>query len=603
MKGTGTDMRSLRFIYQAFVVTFLLAWPAIAAEPSINSLPGLIEEYVADHEDVSNTYPLPGSDTRRTRLEALSRQWLDRLALLPFDTLSQAAKVDYLLLQNDLQHELSTLALERKQWAEIHELIAFRGIIYSLEENRLKGLPVDSKTAADQMECLSKQIKEIRERVEQGLKTNAATVVTNTSSAVTNSPAIKTNPILAKRSAGAVDRLRESLKSWFSAYNGYLPEFAWWVKTPYEEADKALGDYSKLLREEIAGLKGKNEDPIVGEPLGDTSLGEAIQREFIAYDADALLAIARQEMAWCEHELIAASRDMGCGDDWKAALAKVKADYVPPGEQDILINDIAREAITFTKAHKLATVPALCEEAWHLTMMSPDTLKTIPYAAYNGQAMMVAYARDSMPHEDKLMTMRGNNRHFVHNVTPHELIPGHHLQRYQAARHNRQRAYFSTPFHVEGWALYMERCLWDLGWARTPEDRIGMLFWRMTRAARVEVSLQFHRGKMTPSEIVDFLVNRVGHERLAATSEARRLMDNGFSPLYQASYLLGSLQFDALRREVVEKRHLMTLSEFHDTVLAMNAIPIELVRAELLALPLSRDYHPCWRFAGNATEP
>ena len=116
-------------------------------------------------------------------------------------------------------------------------------------------------------------------------------------------------------------------------------------------------------------------------------------------------------------------------------------------------------------------------------MTSPDSQKMMPYAAYGGQEMTVAYASEAMKHDDKLMAMRGNNRHFTRIVTAHELIPGHHLERFYANRFRSYRRTFSTPFFVEGWGLYWELRLWDLGYARSPEDRIGMLFWRMNRGA------------------------------------------------------------------------------------------------------------------------
>jgi uncharacterized protein (DUF885 family) len=324
-------------------------------------------------------------------------------------------------------------------------------------------------------------------------------------------------------------------------------------------------------------------------------LANAIRHEILPYDADALLAIATRERNWCETALEKSARKMGFTNDWQAALAKVKTDFVAPGQQDEWVNKTARDAIAFVKAHKLITIPPLCEETWHLTMTPPETLKTIPYAAYNNQAMMVAYARDDMKHDDKLMTMRGNNRHFVHTVTPHELIPGHHLERFQAHRHHQARSYFSTPFYIEGWALYWERRLWDLGWAQTPEQEIGMLFWRLNRTARIEVSLKFHLGQMTPNDMVDFLVNRVGHERLGATSEVRRFISDSFPPLYQASYMLGGLQLEALRNELVGGGKLTELA-FHDAILAANAIPIEWLRAELLNTPLLRTPQSVWKF-------
>jgi hypothetical protein len=249
----------------------------------------------------------------------------------------------------------------------------------------------------------------------------------------------------------------------------------------------------------------------------------------------------------------------------------VKSDYVSPGEQDELVWTIGREAIRFVPQHQLATIPPLCAETWHLTMMSPEMLRTIPYAAYSGEKVMVAYANESMSEEDKMMVMRGNNRAFTRLTTIHELIPGHHLQMFNAARHNTHRALFTTPFYVEGWALYCELQMWNLGWARTPQERIGMLFWRMHRAARIIVSLKFHLGQMKPAEMIDFLVNRVGHERFGATSEVRRFI--AAAPLYQAGYLLGGLQFMALHDEMTGPGK-MTDRQFHDAVLAENTMPV-----------------------------
>jgi hypothetical protein len=282
---------------------------------------------------------------------------------------------------------------------------------------------------------------------------------------------------------------------------------------------------------------------------------------------------------------------MQLGDDWHAALARVKADFVAPGQQDELVAGIAREASQFVKRQQLMHVPLLCEQSWRLTMISPEGIKTIPYAAYGGDRVMVAYANSEMSQDDQLMVMRGNNRHFLRLVIPHELIPGHHLQAFYAAR-NRPHP-FDTPFYVEGWALYWELRLWDLGWASTPEDRIGMLFWRMNRCARVIVSLQYHLGRLTPPDMVKFLMERVGHEQLGARSEVRRFITA--APLYQASYLLGGLQLQALQRELVGAGR-MTDEQFHDAVLRRDGLPIELLRVDLEQRPLIRTAKPEWRF-------
>jgi uncharacterized protein (DUF885 family) len=200
-----------------------------------------------------------------------------------------------------------------------------------------------------------------------------------------------------------------------------------------------------------------------------------------------------------------------------------------------------------------------------------------------------------MEHDDKLMSMRGNNEHFARATVFHELIPGHHLQGFMTDRYSTHRRVFNTPFSTEGWALYWEMLLWDLGFPRSPEDRVGMLWWRMHRASRIIFSLGFHLGTMTPEECITFLVDRGGHERFTAEGEVRRSFNGTYSPLYQVAYMVGGLQFRALHEELVQSGK-MTSREFHDAILRLGRIPVELVRASLTSQSLTRDYTARWKW-------
>ena len=229
-----------------------------------------------------------------------------------------------------------------------------------------------------------------------------------------------------------------------------------------------------------------------------------------------------------------------------------------------------------------------------MDMMSVERQKVSPYFT-GGEVISVSYPTDAMSHEDKLMSMRGNNPSFSHATVHHELIPGHHLQIFMSKRYNTHREVFNTPFLVEGWALYWEMLLWDKGFARTPEERVGMLFWRSHRCARIIFSLKFHLGEMTPSQAIDLLVDRVGHERRNATAEVRRSVSGDYAPLYQAAYMLGGQQIRALRKELVDSGK-MNERAFHDAILRENAIPVEMIRASLAGQTLTRDFKSKWRF-------
>jgi hypothetical protein len=147
---------------------------------------------------------------------------------------------------------------------------------------------------------------------------------------------------------------------------------------------------------------------------------------------------------------------------------------------------------------------------------------------------------------EKLQSLRSNNEHFCRATVHHELIPGHWLQQYSQARHRTYRGPFDTPFWIEGWALYWEMRLYDLGLAQEPRGPHGMLYWRKHRCARIVFSLNFHLGKWTGPQCVEYLIDRVGHERAAAEGEVRRSVSGGYGPLYQAAYMLGGLQMRAL---------------------------------------------------------
>jgi uncharacterized protein (DUF885 family) len=88
----------------------------------------------------------------------------------------------------------------------------------------------------------------------------------------------------------------------------------------------------------------------------------------------------------------------------------------------------------------------------------------------------------------------------------HEGVPGHHLQIaqtvYRAELLNRWRRIASwISGHGEGWALYAERLMADLGYLDDPADYLGMLDSQSMRAARVVLDIGIHCGFDAPAEV------------------------------------------------------------------------------------------------------
>jgi uncharacterized protein (DUF885 family) len=559
------------------------------AKSPVSEMRAAIERYTADRGSLTRSYPVAMSAARRERFKKFYEEWLASLKTLDFDSMGEDGKIDYLLFKNHLEYELRQLDIQAQQLAGIQPLIPFAGAIVDLEESRRRMEPINSAKVAAMLTDLRKQVDETRRAVEQGSRPKKT---------------------VANRAVAAMNGLRTNLRNWYTFYNGYDPLFTWWNEEPYRSLDQSLTNYTTYITEKVLGIRAEtgqgsqrsvsnNAKPgdatdIVGNPIGREALMSELKSEMIPYTPEELIAIAEKEMAWCENEMKKASRDLGYGDDWHKALEHVKNLYVDPGKQPEMIRDLALEAIKFVEDHDLVTVPELAKESWRMEMMTPERQLVSPFFL-GGEVIQVSFPTNTMAHEQKMMSMRGNNIHFSRATVFHELIPGHHLQGFMAARNKPYRAIFGTPFWTEGNALYWELLLWDLNFAKTPENRIGMLFWRMHRCARIIFSLNFHLEKMTPQECIDLLVNRVGHERDNATAEVRRSFDGSYGPLYQIAYLIGGLQQYAMHKELVDSGK-MTNRAFNDALLKENRIPIEMLRAAITNQKLTRDFVTNWRF-------
>jgi hypothetical protein len=335
---------------------------------------------------------------------------------------------------------------------------------------------------------------------------------------------------------------------------------------------------------------------IPGKARGRQGLIADLQDELIPYTPEELIAIAEKEFAWCDAEVRKASRQMGFGDDWKVAQERVKTMHPPPGGQVAVIRDLMFEAVDYLRTHDLMTVPAVAAESLHMIMMTPERQLVNPFFT-GGSEISVSYPTDTMEYEARIQSMRGNNTPFSHATAFHEMIPGHNLVFYMTARFREYRPSLGggSPFYGEGWPLYWELTMYDKGFHDTPERKIGALFWRMHRCARIIFSLRFHMGEWSPQECVDFLVDRVGFERENAIGEVRRSFQGGYGPLYQAAYLLGGIQLRGLRKEIVDGG-VMGEKAFHDEVLRQGAMPITLLRLVLNRQKLTRDMNIDWKF-------
>jgi uncharacterized protein (DUF885 family) len=553
-----------------------------------------VERYLADKAAIERRYPVAYSPARLARLRTLQQDWQRRLREADFDALNREGKIDYLLLRDRLAFDLSLVALDERRWSEMAALLPFADSIRLLQETRFNRQRAEPRATAARLDAIARDADTLARQLAAD---------SHDTSGLVRRPVITTT--VAFRAATQVDTLRAVLTDWYTFHDGYDPLMSWWSSQPFARADSALRRYASAIREHLVGMRPGQPAPIVGDPVTANGLRDALAVEMIPYTPEELISIGWQELEWTEAEFRKVARSMGFGDDWKAALEHTKNLAPAPGEKPWVIFDIARYSEDFVDQLGNLTMPPLAREVWRLAMQTPAAQLVNPFFT-GGEVTRVSYPTDDMSHDDKMMSMRGNTPHFNFATVHHELIPGHHLQAFLGDRFNAHRAALSVrpsgpftrvgPFWREGWSLYWELLLWDAGFPRNDPDRIGMLFWRMHRAARIIFSLNYQLGTWTPQQAVDFLVDRVGHELANAEAEVRRTALD--APLYQAAYLLGGLQFRALYGELVGSGR-MSARDFHDAILLGGNMPVEMVRARLSGQEITRDFRSSWRFAGD----
>jgi hypothetical protein len=563
-------------------MTAIAYTPEVIAPTEAEIMPAALAIFSADMEGIGRLFDAPYSIERSRRSAEVLDAWSVWLDGLQWSALCPSDHLDAALLQNLIAAERNRLNHERARLAEMATFCPFiTDLIGILDERRLTEFG-EPKHLADRLSKGADGCDALRRRIETPSESGNG----------------KPTPAVANRAAALLTELKKALADWYAFRAGYDPMFTWWVAGPHTRLSGTLDACAEALRKGWA--HADNPDVIVGDPVGREALLADLDAALIPYTPEELIAIGDREMAWCRSQMTEAAREMGCGDDWQAALERVKQDHVPPGEQAQFVRDLAREAVAFVEQRGLLTIPALARDGWRIEMMSPERQKVNPFFL-GGELIMVSYPTDSMEHDQKLMSMRGNNRPFSRATVQHELIPGHYMQHFCGSRYRPYRRLFRTPFWTEGWTLYWELRLWELGFPRTPQERIGMLFWRMHRCARVAFSLRFHLGEMTPGECVDMLTDEVGHERATAEGEVRRSFGGDYPPLYQCAYLIGGLQMLALQRELVGTRS-MDERTFHDAVLRQNCMPIAMLRSALRGDAIERGHRPVWRFDDGGRE-
>jgi uncharacterized protein (DUF885 family) len=355
------------------------------------------------------------------------------------------------------------------------------------------------------------------------------------------------------------------------------------LKDANAKAIAALENYRSFLEEEL--LPRSTGSWAIGADDYNYLLKH---RWFLEDDAEAILAKGKKAFGETEAELQEVANRIAPGKHWVEVYESLKDDH-PAADQ---IKEAYRRQLDAAQAflieRDVVTLPSgesieILDTPEPMRRSSPfGTFSSVKPFDENLQGRLILTPiEDWMSPEQQKERLRSHHLAWVPIIAVHEAYPGHHVAALKARENPRVlRRLVRESIFGEGWGLYTEQMMWDLGFLQGDDVRLTQLRNRLWRAARVIIDSSLHTGQMTIQEGVDFLADEVRFERYAAALEVGMYPRR---PTMVLGYLIGMMEIEQIRDDFYEKFGTPEKpKDFYDKLLHSGQIPPALIRLELL---------------------
>jgi uncharacterized protein (DUF885 family) len=343
----------------------------------------------------------------------------------------------------------------------------------------------------------------------------------------------------------------------------------------------AFDGYAKFLRTE---LRTSGRGFAIGPRLFNFMLKNDHMLPYTIHD---IVDIGTAAKRTAEREIKKIARQIDKRRSWEAVVDDLKKQHPEPGQLIPVYRREMKAVQRFVKDRNLVTIPT--DETLRVIPTPLFQRSLLPYAAYMPVAPLEEQQEGFFyvtPIDRKLTAaqkeelLQGHSNYTIPVIALHEGYPGHHLQLTRASRvPSTLRKLLRTTVFVEGWALYCEEMMYEVGYYTDPGIVLMKLMAELWRACRVIIDVGLHTRIMSFQQAVDFLVQEAKIERVHAEKEVSRYT---LSPTQPLSYIIGKKQILKLRTAYEKKAgKAFRLRNFHDDLLGYGSIPVVLIRRAL----------------------
>ncbi|HEY3757824.1 MAG TPA: DUF885 domain-containing protein [Opitutaceae bacterium] len=497
------------------------------------------------------------------------RHTLARLAELNFAQLSPVNRIDAQILRNQAEESLFELEEERP--------------------HALSPLSYDTSLANGIYLLFARDILPARDRLRgiAGRLGEIPRVVAQAKANLQRPPRVHTETAIS-RNPGTIALIQTDIQPLLDQ----VPEMAAELEPLRAAAIAALNDYRAWLERDL--LPRSDGDFRLGEARFRRKLRFALFSELtpeeIRLRAEAELVTATNELYETARSLFLRTHPEAPQSEVadrphviRTTLRQVSERQATGDTLASRCQDILAAATDFVRQHDLITLP----DAPVKVILAPAFVRGVavaycdpPGALEPGGSTFFAIAPppDDWDEPRKQSFFREYCDAMLHDLTVHEAMPGHFVQLARANQFRAPtliRAMFYSGTYVEGWAIWSEKLMANLGFGG-PENKLQQLKMRLRLIINSLLDQGVHLAGMTEAQAMDLMINQGYQEEGEAAGKWRRAC---LTSTQLSTYFVGALEFEDLRESArrawgsgfADKR-------FHDEVTAHGSPPCGLLK-------------------------
>lgn len=485
----------------------------------------------------------PYGDDDLGALKVLNEKLISSLDELDLNTLSQDQQIDLQLMRSSAVLQLEAAALRDWRQCDPARFLPVHAIyqltVRTVEDKekalreRLTAIPAHLRGARSWLDIASKQI-----------------------------PLIWLESAIAEANGGAV---------FFRELKQHPEIMDYHIIEELDQATHALEDFSAYLNNNLA--KVAEGDFACGRNYFDLILQE---RHFLNINADELYSFGEKLFSETEQALKKVTQEIQGNTDVEALMNKIQQQR--PKKENVL-DEYRQQMLAARKFVEEKDIVSLPVKENLKVIETPVFLQhQIPFAAYydpspaDVEQQGYYYVTPAKTDDD----LGEHNNISIKHTCVHEAWPGHHLQFVKAnnkpTSSTLPRLLNASATLYEGWALYCEQLMHELGFITEAESEFILLKDRLWRALRIMIDVGIHTRGLSLEDAANLMQEKLGFSKNQAMGD---LTWYTHAPGIPMGYATGWALINSLKEEQKKKDN-FNLKTFHDTLLSSGSIALSL---------------------------